>query len=113
MSHRTSIHIAFIAALMFAATSPAMGAEPAQMDAAHQSYHLGQYQRSLALYELLAAQGHAEAAERAGYMLMMGPIAYGAQVPRNVTRATELLEQAAMAGRQHAFFLLEMAGQAD
>lgn len=113
MSHHLSRRIRFVAALLLAAASQTVSAEPVTIETAHQSYHRGQYGQSLAFYEQLAAQGHAEAAERAGFMLMMGAATYGAQVRRNVDRATELLEQAAIAGREHALFMLEMAGQAD
>jgi TPR repeat protein len=92
-------------ALLLAATGHNR-AEPSPIEQAHRAYHFAQYEQSLALYEQLAAQGDAEAAERAGYMLMQGPGAYGPRVPRDVPRATAWLEQAAHAGRPHAGFLL-------
>ncbi|MBT9465553.1 hypothetical protein [Hydrogenophaga sp.] len=117
MSHHLPRHLPHhnhvIAALILAAASGCASAELARIETAHQTYHWGQYEHSLAIYEQLAAQGNAEAAERAGYMLMLGADTYGARVPRNVARATKLLEQAADAGRPHANFLLEMSGQAD
>lgn len=95
----------------------AMAAEPATPPAtpaaAHEAYYFAQYDRALVLYEQLAAHGDAEAAERAGYMLLHGPSSYGPRVQRDVVRATALLEQAARAGRPHANFLLVMMDGTD
>ena len=101
-----------LAALCLAAAGLAR-AETTDLERAHQAYHQGQFNRSLMLYEQLAAQGNAEAAERAGYMLMQGPGAYGPQVRTDHARATALLEQAAAAGRTHAVFVLGMTNAAD
>ena len=109
-THRFQAH--FIGSILMASATLA-NAEPARIELAHQAYHWGQYERSLTLYEQLAAQGDAEAAERAGYMLMQGADLYGPRVPRNLARATALLEQAAVGGRQHAVFVLGMMGNAD
>ncbi|MFW5330622.1 hypothetical protein [Hydrogenophaga sp. ZJX-1] len=112
MTRSHTLHTPLIGAILLAAASFA-SAEPLRIDAAHQAYHGGEYQRSLVLYERLAAQGNAEAAERAGYMLLQGAAAYGPQIPRDLARATALLEQAAGAGRQTALFFLSMLGSAD
>lgn len=112
MSHTRHPHAHLIGAILLVANTVA-NAEPTRIEAAHQAYHWGQYERSLTLYQQLAAQGNAEAAERAGYMLMQGSGVYGPQVPRDEVRATALLEQAAVAGRPHALFVLGMAGNAD
>jgi TPR repeat protein len=100
----------FAGALCLAALAHA---EPARIEAAHQAYHQGQFDRSLMLYEQLAAQGNAEAAERAGYMLMQGAGVYGPAVRPDPARATAWLEQAAGAGRAHAVFVLGMTNSAD
>lgn len=112
MSHTRHLHTHLVGAILLASAT-LTNAEPARIELAHQAYHWGQYERSLTLYEQLAAQGDAEAAERAGYMLMQGADLYGPRVPRNLARATALLEQAAVAGRQHAVFVLGMMGNAD
>jgi len=110
MSH-TRAHL--LSTLVLAAASAAHADPSSSIEAAHQAYHWGQFDRSLAMYEQLAAQGNAEAAERAGYMLMQGPGVYGPKVSRDEVRAAALLEQAASAGRPHALFVLGMAGSAD
>ncbi len=102
-----------ICALLISFAASGTSAEPALIESAHQAYHQGNYERSLALYEQLAAQGNGEAAERAGYMLMQGSNVYGPRVTRDVVRACTLLEQAAASGRPHAHFVLEMLGSAD
>jgi TPR repeat protein len=78
------------------------------IDAAHHAYYLGQFDRSLKMYEQLAAAGDAEAAERAGFMLFYGDGYYGRQVLSDQSRATSLLVQAAHAGRSGAKFMLNM-----
>lgn len=110
MSHTP--HLLLVGALCLATTGLAR-AEPARIEAAHKAYHLGQFDRSLVLYEQLAAQGDAEAAERAGYMLMQGAGVYGAHVRPDAARATALLEQAARAGRANAVFVLGMTNAVD
>jgi TPR repeat protein len=112
MSHFRRPHAALIAALCLAFTGAA-SAEATAIELAHQAYHRGQFQHSLKLYQQLAAAGNAEAAERAGYMLMHGPATYGPQVPRDPSRATALLEQAADAGRPNAVFVLGMMSGSD
>lgn len=112
MSHVHRPQAALIAALCIALTGAAH-AQASPIELAHQAYHQGQFQQSLKLYQQLAASGNAEAAERAGYMLLQGPGAYGPQVPRDPARATALLEQAAGAGRTHAVFVLGMMNGAD
>ncbi|HEU5294596.1 MAG TPA: hypothetical protein VFU71_07395 [Burkholderiaceae bacterium] len=80
---------------------------------AQQAYYSGQFGRSLQLYEALAAQNNAEAAECAGFMLLMGESMYGPQVHRDVERAKELLVEAARGGRSAAGFLLNMIERTD
>lgn len=110
MSHTR--HVVFAIALSLAAAGLAH-AEPMHIEAAHKAYHQGQFERSLMLYEQLAAQGNAEAAERAGYMLMQGAGFYGPKVRPDPARATLLLEQAAGAGRANAVFVLGMTNAVD
>lgn len=102
-----------VLALMISAAASGTRAEPVFIEAAHQAYHLGDYERSLAMYEQLAAQGNGEAAERAGYMLVLGSNFYGPRIARDEVRACALLEQAAASGRPHAHFILGMLGSAD
>lgn len=102
-----------ICALFLSAAASSTSAEPALIETAHQAHHQGHYERSLALYEQLAAQGNGEAAERAGYMLMQGSNVYGTRVTQDLVRACALLEQAAASGRPHAHFVLGMLGSAD
>jgi TPR repeat protein len=80
---------------------------------ARRAYYLGEYSRSLALYEELAAGRDAEAAECAGFMLLLADGAYGGQVRRDVSRALSLLTQAAQAGRPGAGFMLNMLDLSD
>jgi TPR repeat protein len=112
MSLYRAPHAALFAALCLAFAGAAH-ADATDIEVAHRAYHQGRFEQSLNLYQQLAASGNAEAAERAGYMLMQGPGAYGPQVPRDPARATALLEQAAGAGRTHAVFMLGMTNSAD
>ena len=80
---------------------------------AQQAYHQGQYRRSLALFERLAASRDAEAAECAGFMLLAGETMYGQQVRRDSERARRYLLQAAASGRPAAGFLLNMLERTD
>jgi TPR repeat protein len=80
---------------------------------AAQAYHVGQYQRALSLYQQLAQQGNAEAAERAGFMLLQADGHYGGQVRRDVDRARVLITQAARADRVAAGFMLNMLENTD
>ena len=105
-------HAALFAALCLTFASAAR-AEATDIEVAHRAYHQGRFEQSLNLYQQLAASGNAEAAERAGYMLMQGPAAYGPQVPRDPAKAAALLEQAAQAGRTHAVFVLGMTNSSD
>jgi TPR repeat protein len=102
------------AAVMLAAMTGSWAStkQPTLADAQH-AYHLGQYRHSLALFESLASRNNAEAAECAGFMLLMGEPMYGTQVKRDVERARELLTQAAGAGRAGAGFLLNMVERTD
>jgi TPR repeat protein len=83
------------------------------IEVAHRAYHLGQFERSLTLYEQLAARGDAEAAERAGYMLLQGAPIYGSRVRHDPDRAVSLLQQAARGGRSHAQFMLGLLEASD
>lgn len=112
MSHNALRHALCLGAILLATAGHA-SAQLEGIEQAHRAYHVAEYVRSLALYEQLAAQGDAEAAERAGFMLMQGPSAYGPRVPRDVARATAWLEQAAHAGRPHAVFLLGLSAGTD
>ena len=94
-----------------AVSSPAPA--PPTIDDAQQAYHSGQFGRSLALFEALAARNNAEAAECAGFMLLMGESMYGPQVRRDVERAKVLLVEAAAAGRAAAGFMLNMVERTD
>lgn len=88
-------------------------AQPTTMDEANRAYYLGQYARALVLYERLAAAGHAEAAERAGFMRLEGAAMYGSQVGRDLGKAAAWLTQAAKSGRPGAGFVLNMLDGAD
>jgi TPR repeat protein len=91
-----------------------LAAQSVTLVEAHHAYYTGQYERSLAMYRQLAEAGNAEAAERAGFMLLQDEEVFGRQVQRNAVKARELITQAAMAGRTGAGFLLNMVGpQAD
>jgi hypothetical protein len=81
--------------------------------AAQQAYYEGRYDQSLVMFERLAAQQNAEAAECAGFMLLQGDQLYGTQVRRNVPRARALLLQAASLGRPGAAFILNMLERTD
>ncbi len=78
------------------------------IEEANRAYHVGEYAYSLSLYEGLAAQGSAEAAERAGFMLLQANGHYGPAVRRDLNRARALILQAAKADRPGAAFLLNM-----
>lgn len=85
---------------------------PTIQDAA-QAYHAGQYQRALSLYDQLAQRGNAEAAERAGFMLLQANGHYGVRVRRDMDRARVLITQAARADRAAAGFMLNMLENTD
>jgi hypothetical protein len=100
---------AVVLALTFAlGTTAAFAQDKPVISEAHEAYYYEQFGRSLALYEGLAAAGNAEAAERAGFMLLQASGVYGPQVTRDVQRAHALLVQAAKAGRPGASFMLNM-----
>ena len=80
---------------------------------AAQAYHTGQYQRALKLYEQLARGGDAEAAQRAGFMLLQANGHYGLQVRRDADRARALITQAARADQVAAGFMLNMLENTD
>jgi hypothetical protein len=94
------------------ASGAAATAAPTMADA-QQAYYQGQYGRSLALFMRLAEAQDAEAAESAGFMLLLGEPQYGAQVRRNVPRAKALLLQAARAGRAGAGAMLNLLERSD
>ncbi len=91
----------------------AAGGHPPTLADAQRAYHVGQYRTSLAMFEQLARRHNAEAAECAGFMLLMGEGLYGQQVRRDVERAKVLLVEAAAAGRPGAAFLLNMIERTD
>jgi TPR repeat protein len=101
----------FFTALFIATASLAQGTP--LIDAAHRSYYLGQYGRALAVYLQRAGEGDAEAAERAGFMLLQGGALYGAEVPRNPDLAKKLLLQAARSGRAGASMILGLLDASD
>ncbi len=109
-THKVLTAFALATASLLTAGTPALAAgEPAAtLDQAHHAYYLGQFDRSLKLYEQLAASGNAEAAERAGFMLLQVNSDYGQQVRRDPARATALLVQAAKAGRAGAGAVLNL-----
>ncbi len=86
--------------------SPAFASQA--LEEANRAYYEGRHQLSLAMYERLASEGDAEAAERAGFMLMDSGRALAGQVRPDAERARSLLVQAARAGRPGAAFLLNM-----
>jgi TPR repeat protein len=88
------------------------GAVP-DMSAANRAYYFGDYATALSIYMHHAADGNAEAAERAGLMLLAGPGLYGRQVRADPDRAAALLEEAAWAGRQSAVQLLNLFADSD
>lgn len=103
-----------LAALAVSLHATSFANETATLAEANRAYYAGQYDRSLTMYRQLAEAGNAEAAERAGFMLLYGEDVFGKQVQRNVPRAHELILQAARAGRAGAGFLMNMVGpQAD
>ena len=104
--------LAAIVAACFVMHAAVADAVPALADA-QQAYHQGQYRRSLALFERLAAARDAEAAECAGFMLLAGETMYGLQVRRDTERAKRYLLQAAASGRPAAEFLLNMIERTD
>lgn len=89
-------------------TGSTMAQTEPTLEQANRAYYLGEYAQSLQLYERLARSGNAEAAERAGFMLLQANGHYGQQVQRDVSRATGLITQAARAERAGAGFLLNM-----
>jgi hypothetical protein len=102
----TTLLIAHAIALALLAATPAR-AEPTLAEA-HRAHYLGQHDRALQLYAGLAARGNAEAAERAGFMLLRRTNGCTAAVAREADRATGLLLQAAHAGRPAASAMLDL-----
>jgi TPR repeat protein len=96
-----------------AGRASAVSLGPPLLVAAQQAYYEGRYAQSLVMFERLAAQQNAEAAECAGFMLLNGDALYGIQVRRNVPRAKALLLQAASLGRPGAAFMLNMLERTD
>ena len=106
--------LASTASLVVLAFGPIVCAQhAATIEQAHPAYYLGQHDRSLALYQQLAAGGNAEAAERAGFMLLQGERSRAGPAARDAGRAMELLLQAAQAGRPGAGFILNMLEGSD
>lgn len=103
------------AAFAFALAGPACAGTQAlpAIEEAHRAHYLGESERALLIYERLAATGNAEAAERAGFILLRGTETGAPGGQAHVARATALLVQAARAGRQGAAFVLGMLDSAD
>ncbi len=100
------------AAITLCHSTLAHGATP--MEEAHRAYYLGQADRALAIYERLAASGDAEAAERAGIVLLLSVNGQQfAQPTPDSMRAMRLLLQAARAGRPGALSMLNMLDGSD
>lgn len=110
---KTFISTLLASAFAFACPGLARGEAPTAIEEAHRAYYRGQSQRALLIYEQLAAAGNAEAAERAGFILLRRFAASTREGKADIARATALLEQAAGAGRQGALFLLGMLDSAD
>jgi TPR repeat protein len=109
---RKKASLSLLLALVIGSQAHANDASAA-IEEAHSAYYHGEYERSLQIYERLAAGGHAEAAERAGFMLLQ-PAGASARGGRpDIARATAWLQQAAGAGRPGAAFLLGMMDSAD
>lgn len=106
---------AFSVLLALALGSPAWAGNEASalIEEAHSAYYHGEYERSLQIYERLAAGGHAEAAERAGFMLLQAAGASARGGRADIARATAWLHLAAGAGRPGAVFLLGMMDSPD
>ncbi len=81
-------------------------AEEDPWDRAGTAYANGDFTLALTVYEQLAQQGNAEAAQIAGQMLLFGEALYGRQVRQDRPRAATLLQRAADDGRPVAQFLL-------
>lgn len=109
--HTTSLTV--LLALALGSPACAGNEAPSLIEEAHSAYYHGEYERSLQIYERLAAGGHAEAAERAGFMLLQAAGASARGGRPDVARATTWLQQAAGAGRPGAAFLLGMMDSAD
>lgn len=81
-------------------------AEEDPWDRAGEAYANGNFNLALTVYEQLAHQGNAQAAQIAGEMLFYGEALYGRQVRQDRQRAAKLLQRAADDGRPVAQFLL-------
>ncbi|OOG37232.1 hypothetical protein [Polaromonas sp. A23] len=103
------------AVLAFAFAGPGFASSEASkaLEEAHRAYYQGESERALLIYEQLAAAGNAEAAERAGFILLRGSGAGVRAGKADLARATTLLAQAAGAGRLGAVFLLGLLDSAD
>jgi TPR repeat protein len=109
--HKPALSLVF--ALALAGPVFAGNEASAAIEEAHSARYHGEYDRSLQIYERLAAGGHAEAAERAGFMLLQPAGSSDRGARRGIARATAWLQQAAAAGRPGAIFLLGMMDSAD
>ena len=116
MRNRTTLQKPFISTVLAFALAGAACARSEALpgiEVAHRAYYLGETERALLIYETLAATGNAEAAERAGFILLRRAGTVAREGQAYVARATSLLVQAAGAGRQGAVFVLDMLDSAD
>lgn len=97
--------VACLAVPALLVSAPALAQED-PWDRAGTAYANGDFTLALTVYEQLAQQGNAEAAQIAGQMLLYGEALYGKQVRQDRPRAARLLRAAADDGRPVAQFLL-------
>ena len=95
-----------VAIAVFATASGIAAASPEAWERADQEYSATRFASALNMYERLAADGDARAAELAGQMLVVGESLYGDSVRRDPVRAVGLLRQASRAGLPVATHLL-------
>ncbi len=94
------------AALAFACLSHVASASPEAWERADFEYQRQNFSAALEIYQQLAASGDDRAAELAGQMYAHGESLYGDSVRRDPAKASQLLSQAARAGRPVAIQLL-------
>ena len=112
--HSPAWRLAAACSTVFAMLTCAPVRAATDMEEAHRAYYLGQTDRALAIYERLAAGGNTEAAERAGFALLLsGNALSGKQPTLDSARAMRHLLQAARAGRAGAMLMLNMLEATD